>query len=178
MARLLYSATMSLDGFIAGPHGDMAWLTPFLGEPNETADRLLDTIGCLLVGGNTYRGDDPNAGTDSEGAFGGQYLGPSVVLTSKPPVEPQPGATFCTDLHDAVSESKRQAGELYVNVLGARTARSCLEAGLLDEVLVFFAPILLGDGVRLFDVPGGKTVRLELMPGQSEHWYRVRDHSE
>lgn len=32
---------------------------------------------------------------------------------------------------------------------------------MLDEVLVFVAPLLLGDGVRLFDRPGGRTVRLE-----------------
>jgi hypothetical protein len=47
------------------------------------------------------------------------------------------------------------------NILGASVARQCLEAGLLDEILVFIAPVLLGDGVRLFDHPGGTNVRLE-----------------
>jgi dihydrofolate reductase len=43
------------------------------------------------------------------------------------------------------------AGDKYVNVLGASTAQQCLEAGVLDEILVLVAPVLLGDGVRLFD---------------------------
>jgi len=49
----------------------------------------------------------------------------------------------------------------YVNVLGANTAQQCLGAGLLDEILVCIAPVLLGDGVPQFDRPGGINVKLE-----------------
>jgi hypothetical protein len=38
---------------------------------------------------------------------------------------------------------------------------------------MFVAPVLLGDGVRMFDRPGGTTVRLEQVAGEVEHWYRV-----
>jgi len=72
MGTLLYSATMSLDGFIAGVGGDMSWLTRHLAGPNPTADRLLANVGALLIGNRTFGGDDPNRGTDQEGAFGGQ----------------------------------------------------------------------------------------------------------
>jgi riboflavin biosynthesis pyrimidine reductase len=93
MAKLLYSATMSLDGFIAGPGGDMSWLTEhFVGDGGESATvaRLLADVGALLVGHNTFGGDDPNRGTDKEGAFGGQYQGPVVVLTHpRPPTRPR-----------------------------------------------------------------------------------------
>ncbi|WP_301176206.1 dihydrofolate reductase family protein [Actinomadura geliboluensis] len=173
MAKLLYSATMSLDGFIAGPGGDMSWLTEHLGEPNPTAERLLQQIGALLVGNRTFGGDDPNKGTDKEGAFGGRYEGPVVVLTHRPPAEPVPGVTFAGDLGTAVAEAKAAAGDRYVNVLGADVARQCIEAKVLDEVLVFIAPVLLGDGVPLFDNPGGEQVRLEPLAGESAHWYRV-----
>jgi dihydrofolate reductase len=50
---------------------------------------------------------------------------------------------------------------MYVNVLGASAARQCLEAALLDEVRLCLAPVTLGDGVRLFDYPGGSCARLE-----------------
>lgn len=173
MAKLLYSATMSLDGFIAGPGGDMSWLTEHLGEPNPTAERLLEQIGALLVGNRTFGGDDLNKGTDKEGAFGGQYEGPVVVLTHRPPAEPVPGVTFAGDLGTAVAEAEAAAGDRYVNVLGADVARQCIEAKVLDEVLVFVAPVLLGDGVPLFDNPGGEQVRLEPLAGESAHWYRV-----
>lgn len=177
MAKVLYSVTMSLDGFIAGPGGDMSWLTEYLG-PNPLAEDLPDRIGSLLVGRNTYGGDDPNKGTDKEGAFGGTWSGPVVVLTHNPPDEQVPDTTFVADLVEAVQLAKEAAGDRYVNILGADVARQCLEIVEVDEVLTLVAPVLLGDGVRLFDHPGGRTVRLERMhqseaPLAANLWYRV-----
>ncbi|MEA2736336.1 MAG: hypothetical protein QOE14_2787, partial [Humisphaera sp.] len=59
MSKLIYSATMSLDGFIAGAGGDMQWLTKHLGQPDPEAAALMDDTGALLVGANTNSGDDP-----------------------------------------------------------------------------------------------------------------------
>ncbi|MEV0213390.1 dihydrofolate reductase family protein [Micromonospora sp. NPDC050695] len=173
MAKLLYSATASLDGYIAGPGGDMSWLTEHLTGDNPTADRLLANVGAILAGNRTFGGDDPNRGTESEGAFGGQYHGPVFVLTHRPPPEPSADVTFVGDLHNAVAQAKEAAGEKYVNILGADVAKQCLRAGLLDEILIFFAPVLLGDGVRMFDDPGGEQVRLAPIPGETAHWYTV-----
>ncbi|WP_448640935.1 dihydrofolate reductase family protein [Geodermatophilus sp. URMC 63] len=174
MATLLYSATASLDGFIAGPGGDMSWLTPHLAAPNPTADRLLARVGALLVGARTFGGDDPNRGTEQEGAFGGQWSGPVVLLTHRPAAQPLEGVTATDDLHRAVDLAREAAGDGVVNVLGADVARQLVDARLLDEVLLFLAPVLLGDGVRVFDHPGGTPVLLDRLPGESEHWYRVR----
>ena len=63
-------------------------------------------------------------------------------------------------------------------MLGAETARQCLDAGYLDEVLTIVAPVMLGDGVRLFERPGGDNVRLEQLrvhelPHVTHLWYRV-----
>lgn len=177
MGKLLYSATMSLDGFIAGAGGDMSWLTAHLG-PNPEVDQLLADIGCLLVGARTFRGDDPHKGTDREGAFEGQWHGPQVVLTHHVPADPAPGITFAGTLDDAVRAAQEAAGDRYINVLGADIARQCLEAGVLEEILVLVAPVLLGDGVRLFDHPGGSDVRLERIsltevPHVTNIWLRV-----
>jgi dihydrofolate reductase len=161
MAKMLYSATMSLDGFIAGPGGDMSWLTQYLG-PNPTVDEVVGEIGALLVGNRTFRGDDPYKGTPKEGKpFGGGWAGPQFVLTHHAPDTPVPGITFVGDLDSGIAAAKAAAGDKYVNVLGASTARQCLDAGVLDEILVLIAPVLLGDGVRLFDRPGGTNVELE-----------------
>ena len=178
MAKLLYSATTSFDGFIAGPDGDMSWMSGLIG-PNPTVDDLVDDIGALLVGRRTYGGDDPYKGTEAEGeAFGGAWSGPQFVLTHRPPPEPVDGVTFVGDLDTAVAGAKAAAGEKYVNVLGASIARQCLEAGVLDEILVCVAPVLLGDGVRLFDHPGGSNVKLERIsltsaPLATNIWMRV-----
>jgi dihydrofolate reductase len=174
MARLIYSAAASLDGYIAGPGGDMGWLAEYAGEPNPAAKRLLADVGALLVGRRTHDGDDPNRGTDAEGAFGGQYDGPAVVLTHRPPASAPPGTVFATDLHAAVDTAREAAGDRYVTILGADVAAQCLEAGLLDEVFVMVVPVLLGDGTPLFPHrPGRARVRLESIAEDTPHWYRV-----
>ena len=178
MAKTLYSAAMSLDGFIAGPGGDMSWLTPFF-EPNPVVDELIDQTGALLIGNRTFRGDDPLKGTEGEGeAFGGGWSGPQFVLTHHLPERPVPGITFVTDLERGLAAARAAAGDRYVNILGAEVARQCLLAGQLDEIMVSIAPVLLGDGVRLFDLPGGTNVKLErrsLSHGAqvTNLWFRV-----
>jgi dihydrofolate reductase len=168
---------MSLDGYIAGPGGDMSWLAEHLGDPGPEVEDLMASIGALLIGRRTFDGDDPNAGTEKEGAFGGAWQGPSVVLTHDPPDTPAADTVFATDLDTAVGVAKDAAGDRYVNVLGAHVARQCVDAGLLDEVLVFVAPVLLGEGTPLFARSGGGRVRLEpLRPGDvgpARLWFRV-----
>jgi dihydrofolate reductase len=160
MAQVLYSATMSLDGYIAGPGGDMSWLTAHLG-PNPPVEALIDEIGALLVGGRTFRGDDPHRGTDREGKpFGGGWDGPQVVLTRQPPADPLPDVRFVDNLPDALAAAIAAAGDKYVNLLGADVARQCLQAGLVDEIFLCVAPVLLGDGVPLFAVSGGANIPL------------------
>ncbi|WP_308192439.1 dihydrofolate reductase family protein [Gordonia sp. 'Campus'] len=181
----IYSATASLDGFIAGPGGDMSWLSRFFDGPGDTdsggsdassgddaAARLMSNTGALLVGKRSFVGDDPNRGTDREGAFGGEYEGPAVVLTHAPPAEDVDGVTFVSDLHAAVELAAELAGDAYVTVIGADVARQMIDEGLLDEVLIFFVPLFLGDGTRIFERAGAE-VRLTRIPGEREFWCRV-----
>jgi len=116
----------------------------------------------LLIGDCTFRSDDPNRDTDEEGAFSGTWTGPSFVVTHRPPADPvAAGVVFLPDVPSGLAAAKAAAGDGYVNVLGADIARQCLELGALDEVLAIIAPVLLGDGTRLFEHPGGRHVRLE-----------------
>jgi dihydrofolate reductase len=142
-------------------------------------DELIGDIGALLVGNRTFRGDDPHKGTTKAGKpFGGGWTGPQFVLTHHPPDSPVPGVTFVGDLESGVAAAKAAAGDKYVNLLGANTAQQCLDACVLDEILVFIAPVMLGDGVRLFDRPGGTNVKLERIslthaPQATNLWLRV-----
>ncbi len=178
MGKVLYSASMSLDGFIAGAGGDASWMTEYLGPDPLVADVVTD-VGALLVGNRTFRGDDPHKGTPEEGKpFGGGWDGPQFVLTHHPPGTPVPGVTFVGDLDSGVAAAKAAAGDRYVHVLGASVARQCLDAGVLDEILVCVAPVLLGDGTRLFERPGGDNVKLERLrvtegPRLTWMWLRV-----
>jgi len=92
--------------------------------PNPMVDELIGDIGALLVGARTFGGDDPNRGTDKEGAFSGQWHGPQVVLIHNPPAAPPPGVSFAGDLTNAIRTAKAAAGaKKYVNVLGASVGR-------------------------------------------------------
>jgi riboflavin biosynthesis pyrimidine reductase len=53
------------------------------------------------------------------------------------------------------------AGEKHVELFGASIARQAIEAGLLDEIVVHVAPVLLGDGVRLYGGSGAPRVDLQ-----------------
>ncbi len=180
MSRLLYSAAMSLDGYIAGPRGEMGWMNRHpLSEPADV-EALSAQVGALLIGRRTFSGDDPNAGTEREGPFGGLWRGRSIVLTHDPQPAPpggDPDLIFVDSLEAAVREAKAAAGGKYVNVLGADVARQCLEAGLLDEILVYVVPVLLGDGTRLFASEGGAEIGLEPVaegrPATAGMWFRV-----
>lgn len=161
MAKLQYQCTMSLDGYIAGPGGDMSWLTEHLG-PDPAVDGIMAQTGALLSGRRTFGGDDPHAGTEQEGEpYGGGWDGPQFVLTHNPPDVEVPGVTFVTNLDTAVAAAKDAAGGKNVGILGANVAAQCIDAGVLDEVFVGIAPVLLGGGVRLFDRPDGPAVKLE-----------------
>ncbi len=178
MGKTLYSASMSLDGFIAGPGGDMSWLSAYLG-PNPTVDGLAEQIGALFVGNRTFHGDDPYKGTVHEGEpFGGEWSGPQFVLTHQPPQTSIPGVTFVRDLDSGLAAARAAAGDKYVNILGAEVARQCFAVGAVDEIFVCIVPVLLGGGVRLFDQPGGSTIRLEhislsQVPQATNLWLRV-----
>ena len=142
---------------------------------NPTADQVLAQIGALLIGNRTYQLTKTQEGRPC----GGAWTGPMFVLTHDAPETAAAGFTFISgDIEQAVAAAKAAAGDKYVVILGATTAQECLDAGLLDEVLVHIAPVLLGDGVRLFDRPGGTNIKLERIglthsPRVTNLWLRV-----
>jgi dihydrofolate reductase len=173
MGKVLWHITMSLDGFIAGPGDAMDWVFDYTG-PSPTADELLPAIGALLIGHRTYH----LASTEEGRPYGGRWTGPMVVRSTQPPATAAPGFTFVADLRRALAEAKAAAGDKYVVILGAATAKQCLAAGELDEIVVHLVPLLLGDGVRLFEHPGGRAVKLERIgltdtPTTTNLWLRV-----
>jgi dihydrofolate reductase len=71
-------------------------------------------------------------------------------------VKPGSPFTFVTDgVESAVEQAKKAAGDKNVDIIGASIAQQCLQAGLLDEIQIDLAPVLLGGGVQLFDHLGG-----------------------
>jgi dihydrofolate reductase len=177
MAKVNAHMSMSLDGFIADPNdgieqlfgwyfsGDVTvptaspQLPPFQTDA-ASADVLRDALantGALIAGRRLF---------DIAGGWGGTHpLGvPVFVVThSVPDGWPREDApfTFVTDgVQSAVAQAKAVAGDKTVTVASANIAQQCLNAGLLDEVVVSLVPVLLGEGIRFFDHLKGTPIQL------------------
>jgi dihydrofolate reductase len=162
VSKVLWHTMVSVDGFIAGPHDDMGAFFDVDGGSGQTAREVVQSIGALLVGRRTQDVED----RDQPGFYGGAYRGPFFVLRHDPPAEPPvvkgvTGRFLNLPIDEAVAVAKEAASGADVVVLGANVAGQCLEAGLLDNVILHVAPILVGDGVRLFDRPGGEPSKLK-----------------
>lgn len=161
--KVVVNRCMSLDGFIAGPGHDMDWgdgraLADFM-APDDVAE-IAAATGAMLVGRRTWEVGERMA---AEQPAGDDYpfSGPMFLLTHRPLVPPNPGVTVLTgDIGDAVATARDAAGGKDLEVLGADVAGQCLQRGLVDEVLVYVLPVLLGDGIR-FTPPGVPRTALE-----------------
>jgi dihydrofolate reductase len=167
MGSVLWHVTMSLDGFIAGPGGQMDWVFEHA-APGAVVEEVIRTTGAILAGRRSYAVGERDAGKPSGAPYGGAWSGPVFVLTHEPPAgEPDPAITFLSgDIGDAVAKALAAAEGRNVVVFGANVARQCLDAGLLDEILIHVSPVLLGDGVRLHGGPGAR--RVDLQPISTE----------
>ena len=168
MTKLIGLMSMSLDGYVADGNDGVAevfdWY--FSGDveipmPIPTPDftfrvspasaehlrGLMAEVGAFLTGRRTFEVAD---------GWGGQHgwdVPAFVVTHSVPDGWPRPGSTvsFVTDgIESAVAQAKAAAGPKAVAVHGAETIQQLLDLGLLDELNVDLAAVLLGGGVRLF----------------------------
>jgi dihydrofolate reductase len=165
--------SISLDGFVAGPEqseqnpigvGGMALHRWHLDEPKSQADqrmtdRLLAPRGAYVMGRNMFgpvRGDW--GASDWRGWWGDEppYHAPVFVLTHHPrePVPMAGGTTFyfVDDFDAAVKQAVAAAGDRTVTIAGGASAvRQGLQRGVVDEIMLSYVPVVLGDGERLFD---------------------------
>jgi dihydrofolate reductase len=170
MSKVISGISMSLDGFVTGPNvsreqqlGDGGQvLHQWLHEPDPLDSELLAemgaNVGSILMGRLSYDLAEGDGGWGDGGPAG---PAPCFVLTHNAPAPETVRApsvfTFVTDgIHSAVEQAKAAAGDKVVGVHGASAAQQCLAAGLMDEIQISLAPVLLGSGTRLFEHLGGQ----------------------
>ncbi|GAB3892034.1 dihydrofolate reductase family protein [Kibdelosporangium lantanae] len=172
MGKVASSMSMSLDGYVTGPHDSRQHplgeggevLHEWLGPAGTPADRavlqeMVDGAGAILMGRRSY---DICVGDGGWGDGGPAGDVPCFVLTHNPPADAPKVFTFVTDgIKSAVEQAQAVAGDRAVGLHGATAAQQALAAGLLDEIQVHLVPVLLGGGVRLFDLLGADPVALE-----------------
>ena len=148
-----------------------------LWSETELGKESIQNTGAVVMGRNSYAmSEDPDW-------FAGnyEYQVPIFVLThhvpkKKPKETAQLTFTFVTDgLEGAIRQAKAAAGDKDVNIIGAAsTAQQCLKAGLADELHVDVMPVILGDGLRLFENIEAVQIQLERikvveLPGGRTH---------
>jgi dihydrofolate reductase len=163
--KVVVNRSMSLDGFIAAPGDAMDWIFDFVTAEAPIVQEIAATTGAMLVGRRTHEvGKRMNANVERGSASRDEdysISGPVFVLTHEPPDPPDPGVTFLTgDIEEAVATALDAAGGRNLEILGADVASQCLRRGLVDEILVYLIPVLLGDGTR-FSAPGLPRIDLE-----------------
>lgn len=164
MRDLILSMFVTLDGFAAGPAGELEWFTEVADEEldHRMAD-LLRNVDGVLLGRATYDllgGYWPNAEHDASTPAGEAEVAPLLNAVRKIVITTTPGTLgwgpvtrIGEDVADNVSKLKQESGKDLVCFGGARTAQTLMDLDLIDEYRIVVHPILLGAGQRLFDSP-------------------------
>lgn len=163
MAKVRWHVSMSLDGFTTGPDDGMDWV---FGRDSATqsplATEFMNSLGAIVAGRRWY--DIATARYRGVSTiYGGAWKGPVFVLTHRPlPSSFDPTVQFLSSsVIDAVDTAARAAKGKAVGILGANLAQQCIQAGLVDDILVHLVPVLLGDGVPLYRSRGFGEMSLE-----------------
>ncbi|MEW9527061.1 dihydrofolate reductase family protein [Microbispora sp. NPDC049125] len=159
--KVLWTFTMSLDGFVAGPHHDMSWMTGFTAQPG-LIEEYIESTSAVLAGRDGF----DSAIGDSR-PWGGRWAGPIFVLTHHPEdAPPTPDITFLScPAEEAVRIGLEAAGGRHLGVFSPTIGAQLLDLGLIDEIDIHIAPVLLGEGIRLYHNPGGAPIRLHRLDG-------------
>jgi dihydrofolate reductase len=170
MTKVLAGITTSVDGYITGPDdgpdaglgiggerlhywvfgGPWTYDAEPRGEPTgEDAAWLSEAtarVGAVVGGRWTY---------EAAGHWGGEnpWGLPFFIVTHRPEEEPEgKGFTFVTGVPEAIERASEAAGDKDVSVMGgADIIRQALDAGLVDELTIIIAPVVLGGGKSLFE---------------------------
>ena len=174
--------SMSLDGFVTGPSptlqsglglgGERLHEWALASRTAADAALLADTVaatGAILMGRRTFDVIDGPGGWTEELGYGGARRQvnppPAFVVTSSTPARVRLAGrfTFAIDgIHNALQRARDAAGGKDVVIMGgANLGRQYLEAGLVDQLRVHIAPVILTAGTPLFGLSAGPAIVLK-----------------
>ena len=177
MGKVVFNNSVSLDGFVAGPNDEVdelfRWyaggdtVVPLPGTNEvfrvsrvsaEYIRAAWPTYGAMVTGRRLF---DLTKGWGGNPPLGVRHF---VVTHNAPPEwldEDWPFTFVSEGIEHALGRAKQIAGDKHVALSSATIMRQCLKAGLLDELHLDVVPVLLGQGVRLFDRLGSAPIQLE-----------------
>ncbi len=184
MGKVMFGLSMSLDGFIADKNDDpsavVAWMGRAMEQFHEVVGDALNEGGAVIMGRKSFNQIYSENGWVFPDGTAPDW--PVLVLQSQAREPVKKGKTqfyFVTEgIQTAIAQAQQLAGDKNVALHGASSVQQALQAGLLDEFHLTIVPVLLGEGVRLFDHLGSEPIHLERMrtletPGATHFSFRV-----
>jgi dihydrofolate reductase len=172
MRKLIYSMGMSLDGFIAGPNGEIDWSPPDE-ELHRFHNEQTRELGAHLCGRRLYEvmlywetADENPSAPEYELEFARIWKNLPRIVFSKTLEKVEGNATLVRGgVAEEVAKLKEQPGK-DLAVGGAGLASTCIELGLVDEYRLFVYPVVVGGGTPYFP-PLEERINLELVETQT-----------
>jgi dihydrofolate reductase len=166
MGRLIYSMTVSLDGYIAGPGGDFSWSAPDE-ELHRFHNERVREQGAQICGRRLYETmlywetADRNPLADYALEFARVWKALPKLVVSRTLDTVEGNYRLLSDrVADEVAQLKRETDK-DIGVGGAGIAATLIEHGLVDEFRPFVCPVVVGGGTPFF--PAGASIDLELL---------------
>ena len=168
MRDLIYSMGVSLDGFIAGPNGDIDWSAPDE-ELHRFHNQQTRELGAHLCGRRLYEvmtywetADENPSAAEPELEFAGLWKSLPKIVFSRTLEKVEGNARLVRHgVTDEVAKLKQQPGK-DLAVGGAGLASTCIKLGLVDEYWLFVNPVILGGGTPFFPALDAR-IELELV---------------
>jgi len=171
MRKLKLQVQISVDGFIAGPHGEMDWMTFDWDEAiSQYVQAITDPVDCIVLGRKLAEGFIPHwaavaADQDHSEFAAGQKFSetPKVVFTRTLDRAEWPNTVLARgDLVDEITRLKGQAGGDIIAYGGASFVSALIHHDLIDEYHLFVNPAALGTGMPIFKaLEGARRLVLE-----------------
>jgi dihydrofolate reductase len=148
MRKVVYGGAMSLDGYIAGPHGEYDWIVM---DPDIDFTALMARFDTFLIGRKTF--EVMRRMGNAEPPPGIQTI---VFSRTLRPVDCPAGTILSDDAERVVADLRNTSGKDIALYGGGELFRSLLTAGLVDEVHFGIIPVLLGGGIPMLPAPASR----------------------
>ena len=175
MRKLKLQVQMSVDGFVAGPNGELDWMTWDMDEKiGKYIDELTDSCDTILLGRKMTDGFVSHWEKAMETPDGPEYEFAKKMVSYRKHVftktlddSPWANTTLAKgDIVEDVNAIKAQDGKDVVVYGGASFVSSLIKHDLIDEYNLFINPTAIGEGLRIFSDNGG-SFRLRLLDATS-----------
>lgn len=164
MRKLKLQVQMTVDGFIAGPNGEMDWTSAeWDNELKKYVGGLTESVDCIILGRKLAQGFIPYWASHPEQEGADIFNGTKKVVFTKTLDTSEWTDTVLAkgDLVEEITQLKKQAGQDMIAYGGAAFVSALIKHGLIDELHLFINPTAIGSGMTIFkELDGRQNLKL------------------